>query len=460
VNPPKPALLLVCLLPLACDGAPTVSPPAPPAAAKPALAEHAPAKRAPVAAKPRAERKATGPLNVLFLTVDALRYDVTSPSYPRKLTPNLSRLAEDSVVFENHRSTTSFTAQSVPVMLSGRYASSLYRSGFFFAGYAPANEFFTELLQQKKVRTLGLHSHLYFDRNKGLDQGFDVWEMVSGITFNERTDEHVTSPKTTSRLIELLSSPENTSGQFFAWTHYTDPHHGYVTHPEAPSFGNSERDRYESEVFYTDLWIGKLLDWAEKQSWWKQTAVVVSADHGEAFGEHGMNQHAHELWEELVRVPLIVRVPGIEPRRVAAPHTHVDLAPTFLELMGQEALAGFQGKSLVAELRGESAGSSRTIALELCPDNVQDGRRAIVRGKHKLIRWGSGAGYRQALFDLAADPGEKKDLSKADPELLAEMTRALDETFAKIPSVTPYGGMTLKGAGKANGPRKPELASL
>lgn len=455
------ALVFSCLLALpACERADATAksaesnraPPSAPAAPKPA----ARAKPAPAAAKPARP----GPLSVLLVTVDALRADVVDEHHPRKLTPNLARLAKQSVVFENHRATTSFTAQSVPVLLSGRYASTLFRSGFFFTGYAPANEFFTELLQQRKVRTLGLHSHLYFNRGKGLDQGFDVWETVSGITYNEKTDEHVTSPKTTQRLQELLSDPNNTSGQFFAWTHYMDPHHEYVQHAETPKYGSGERDRYDSEVQYTDQWLGKLFDWAEKQSWWNRTAVIVSADHGEAFGEHGMNQHAHELWEELVRVPLLVRVPGLPGRRVQTPHTHVDIAPTILDLMGYEPLPGFQGRSLMPELSGEAGPAAPAIALELAADNIQDARRAVVRGHHKLIRWGSGRGYKQALFDLSEDPGEKRDLSASDPKLLREMTELMDETFAKLPSVQPYGGMTLKGGGKATGPRKPELASL
>src|SRR5690606_31565762 len=147
------------------------------------------------------------------------------------------------------------------------------------------------------VRTIGLHAHMYFMRGKGLEQGFDVWETVPGITYNEKTDEHVTSEKTTTRLIELLSSQDNTGKQFFAWAHYMDPHHGYVNHEGSPVFGKSERDRYDAEVHHTDRSLGELFAWAKKQAWWDKTAVIVTADHGEAFGEHGMNQHAHELWE-------------------------------------------------------------------------------------------------------------------------------------------------------------------
>ncbi|MCC6903237.1 MAG: sulfatase [Polyangiaceae bacterium] len=411
-------------------------------------------KPAPVVKKTLRPRE---PLNVLLLTVDALRADMPWAGYPRDIAPNLTRFAKQNVVFENHRSVSSFTAQSVPAILSGRPASTLYRSGYFFAGYQDSNEFFPEALSAKGVRTVGVQSHLYFNRGKGLNQGFAIWDMVPGITFNERSDDHITSPKTHELMVKHLSNPENVKGQFFAWTHYTDPHHQWIKHAESPDFGSSERDLYDNEVHYTDQHVGKLLTWAEKQPWWERTAVVISADHGEAFGEHGMMQHAHELYEELVRVPLIVRVPGAEPRRVATPHTHVDLAPTIMELMGQEALTGFTGESLVPEIDGKSA-QPKPVVLELCADNVQPARRAVVSGDWKLIRFGDKAGP-EKLFNLKSDPGEKKDLAKSEPEKLSEMRGLLDSQFAKLPTVTPHGGMKLKGGGVADGPLRPELAA-
>jgi arylsulfatase A-like enzyme len=443
------------------DPKPTASAP-PPAAVKPraaeqktsaATAEKTAARPAERDAKPRSKQ----PLNVLLLTVDALRADMPWTGYGRDIAPNLTRLAKDSVVFENHRSITSFTAQSVPVILSGRYASTLYRSGFFFAGYQESNEFFPEALHDKGIHTIGVQSHLYFNRGKGLNQGFDVWEMVPGITFDERTDKHVTSEKTTELLVKHLGNPENTKGQFFAWTHYTDPHAEYIEHPESPRFGSSDRDRYDNEVHYTDQAIGKLLAWCEKQPWWEKTAVIVSSDHGEAFGEHGMVMHAHELWEELVRVPLIVHVPGARARRIATPHTHLDLAPTIMELMGQEALSGFMGESLVPEIDGKPAPSPKPIVLELTADNVQPARRAVVSGDYKLIRFGDKSGP-EKLYNLKNDPGEHEDLAGKEPGKLAEMRTLLDTSFAKIPSVTPHGGMKLKGGGTADGPMRPELA--
>jgi len=455
-------LLALPFLTFACGhDDPKASPaePAAPAAESKTVAAAATgeAKPAKAAAPTKRRVRIDQPLNVILLTVDAMRADMPWQGYAREIAPNLTALAKKSAVFENHRATTSFTAQSVPAMLSGRPASTLYRSGYFFAGYQGSNEFFPEALQHKGVRTIGIQSHLYFNRGKGIDQGFDVWQMVPGITFNERTDEHVTSEKTNALLMEQLSKPENVKGQFFAWTHYTDPHAEYQKHPESPDFGNSARDRYDNEIHYTDSHIGKFMAWAERQSWWKRTAIIVSADHGEAFGEHGMVQHAHELYEELVRVPLIIHVPGMDPRRIATAHTHIDLAPTIMELMGQEALSGFLGTSLVPEMEGKP-GSEKPVVLELAADNIQPARRAVVSGNWKLIRFGDRRGP-EKLFNLADDPGEQKDLAKAEPDKLSEMRGLLDQTFARIPSVTPHGGMKLKGGSVANGPMRPELAS-
>jgi choline-sulfatase len=252
-----------------------------------------------------ARRAAKPPLNVLLLSVDSLRADMPWAGYPREIAPNLTRLARESAVWTNYRSTSSYTAQSVATLLSGRYTSSLYRSGVFFTAFSPANLFFPELLQERGIRTIGLHAHMYFARNKGLEQGFDVWETVPGIAFDAETDRSVTSQKSSERLMALLSQPENTSGQFFVWAHYMDPHDQYIKHAESPDWGNTNRDRYDSEVFYTDLWLGKFLEFARAQPWWSRTAVIVTGDHGEAFGEHQMYKHAFELWDVLTRVPLI-----------------------------------------------------------------------------------------------------------------------------------------------------------
>ncbi|MEZ4227051.1 MAG: sulfatase [Polyangiaceae bacterium] len=440
----------------AAPAEPAQAPAAEQATAKPTAAVDKTAKHEAAAGK---RRWAPGPLNVIMLTIDALRTDMPWNGYSRPIAPNLTKLASRAVVFDDHRSTTSVTAQSLPTVLSGRFTSSLYRSGYFFAGYPDANEFFPELLQAQGVRTMAVQAHMYFDRGKGLNQGFDVWQMVDGITYNEKTDEHVTSEKTAAAMQDLLSKAENTSGQFFAWTHFMDPHHEYVKHAESPDFGSGSRDVYDNEVHYTDHHLGEFLAFAEKQPWWKRTALIITADHGEAFGEHGRNQHAHELYEELVKVPLLVYAPGLDAAHVKGNHTHLDLAPTILELMGKATPSGMQGRSLVPALRGETM-PEQAATLELAADNVQAPRRAIVDGRYKLIRFGTKAAQGEKLFDLAEDPGEKRDLSREQPEKAAELSRKLDQRFEAVPTVQPFGGMRLKDGSVANGPQKPSVASL
>ncbi len=393
------------------------------------------------------------PLNVLLLTVDSLRADMPWTGYARPIAPNLTKLAAESVVYENHRSVSSYTAQTVATWLTGRYASTLYREGYFFTGYAPANDFITEALQAKGIRTLGVQAHGYFGRAKGLDQGFDSWEVVKGVTFDAQTDKNVTSEKSATRIIELLGDPANTKGQFFLWSHFMDPHDEYKKHAESPDFGKKNRDRYDSEVWYTDFWLGKVLEFCKAQSWWKDTALIVTADHGEAFGEHGMYKHAFEVWDVLTRVPLIVHAPGAAPHRIRELRTHIDIAPTVLDLMGQKPLPGFQGQSLVPEIYGAETPQVREpVLLELAEDSHNPARRAIVAGDYKLIVFGTGQRF---LFDLKSDPGEEKNLAKSHPDKLAEMQALFDKAFAAVPSIEPYGGMKLSSGRIAKGPRGP-----
>jgi choline-sulfatase len=415
-----------------------------PAASAPAPASAAPSSAAPAAPEP--------PRNVLLLTIDSLRADMPWTGYPRPIAPNLTRLAEKSLVYTNAYSISSYTAKSVATLLSGKYPSTLYRDGFFFAKYPAANVMVPEILSERGVRSMGWHAHLYFGRGKGLEQGFAEWELVPGITFDPNTDKHVTSEKMTALGIQLLGKPENTRGQFFAWAHYMDPHDEYVKHKESPDFGKLNRDRYDSEVWYTDFWIEKLLSFAAQQPWWKNTVLIISADHGEAFGEHGMYKHAFELWENLTRVPLIIHGPGVVARRIEQRRSHIDVAPTILELMGAPIPADFAGRSLVPEIRGGAPDDREPILLELTEDSHNPPRRALLLGDLKIIDFGRG---RFELYDVKNDPGELKNLAAERKDDLQRMKQALEQKYAKLAVVAPYGGMKLKEGGTARGPVGP-----
>jgi choline-sulfatase len=422
------------------------------AVSEPSAAAATPSAPAPspvVAAKPR---------NVLFVTIDSLRADMPWNGYDRPIAPHLTALAEKCTTYTNAYSVSSYTAKSVAAFLSGRLPSTLYRSGFFFASYASANHFMAEDLRQNGIATLAWFGHMYFSRAKGLDQGFDEWRTVPGISFDAQTDNHVTSDKMTALGIELLGKPELRTKQFFAWAHYMDPHDQYNRHEEAPKLGNKARDRYDQEVFYTDLWLKKLFDFVEQQPYGPDTYFVISADHGEAFGENGMYKHAFELWEVLTRVPLLVCGPGIKAQRISERRSHLDLVPTFYDLLGQKAPGDLMGKSLVSELTGKEAAQNREpIYLELSEDSHNPPRRAVIQGDYKLI-W-SGPRDKFQLYNLSRDPGETKDLAKEEPDQLKVMTAAYRGLWDKLPMVEPYGNVKLKEGGTARGPTGPEKSN-
>jgi choline-sulfatase len=382
-----------------------------------------------------------GPSNVLLITVDSLRADMPWAGYARPIAPRLAALQARSVSYARAYSTSSYTSKSIPGILTGRYPSELARTGSFFTKYLTPSDFVCTALDAESIPCVGGHAHAYFGKGQsGFESGFRFWKLVPGIAFDYQTDPYVTSDKLTPLAISMLSQPEvsGSKSPFFAWFHYMDPHDEYKTHADSPHFGKRPRDLYDEEVFWTDQWIGKLLDFVEAQPWAARTAIVVTADHGEAFGEHGITRHAHEVWEELVRVPLFIYLPGIAARAVPLARGHVDLAPTFVELLGAKNVPALRGVSLVSELRGDLV-PARDVVIDLPEDEYNERRRALVHGQLKLIAFGKDVRF--ALFDLEADPKEADDLSRKRPELLTDMRERYKAASKRIVESPPKGGI-------------------
>lgn len=446
-------LLAVVLSLAACDDAsgPKPTETAPTATASGDTKKASATATASASAQPEGKRK---PMNVILITIDSLRADMPWAGYEDDIAPNLTKLAKESVVYPRGYTISSFTSKSVGGLLAGQYPSTLYRGPTFFTTYSHANLFFPELLQKDGVRTMAGHAHLYFDRGKNLRQGFDEWRLVDGLKWNAETDESVTSQKMTPLAIEMLSEA-NTKDRFFMWLHYMDPHDKYVQHEEAPSFGRRARDLYDNEVWYTDMWVAKLIDHLEAQPWWKNTVLIVSSDHGEAFGEHDMWKHAFALWEVLTHVPLMFKIPGVEPRQIDARRSHIDLAPTIVDFLGVPPSDTFVGKSMVPELLGEAEPDDREpIMLDLPADSYNPETKAVIKGDFKMIKEPIDK-YR--LYNLAEDPNEKLNLAP-DPKYKEDyerMKKLLDESWAKQKQILPYGNRKLSSGVLADGPMGP-----
>lgn len=396
---------------------------------------------------PQQPAKPSQTFNVLLILIDSMRWDMPWAGYPRPIAPRLSGFAEEWVLYPRSYSLSSYTAKSVVPALAGRYPGEMLRDAYFFTRWKPENVLITEMAQAAGHRTLAGHGHGYFLPGMGTDQGFDDYRLLPGTVLDTTGVHDVNSDRLNRLAKQMLSAPSNVQlkdqKRFFAYYHFLDPHYSYHVHKGHPKFGNKPRDAYDNEVHFTDRWVGDLVDFALSEPWGKDTAIVITADHGEGFGERGRNRHAYDVWESLVRVPLLIRVPGAAPRRIEQPRSHIDLAPTIAELMGIPADPGFRGKSLVGEMFGEPA-EPRPILVDLPRCDLMDRRQAYIEGNLKLIVFGDQKKFE--LFDVIRDVREEHDLGKEDPELLDQMKQKFRNFTAKIPKVPVVGGGPLKHA--------------
>ena len=392
--------------------------------------------------------------NVVFFTVDTLRYDLGFAGYPKPVTRNLDALAAKSTVFERAYSLSSYTAKSMGSMMIGRYPSETLRDYEHFTTYYTNNVFVAERARDAGVFTFAGHCHYYFRWNTGYAQGFDGWDTSAIPQGMGDNDSSITSDRLSDLALRMLARPENVTPaatgegprRFFAWFHYFDPHAQYVRHAGAPAFasmpgGTDGRAVYDEEVWFTDKHIGRVLDYIASQPWGADTAIILTADHGEAFGDHGVKTHGHELYEPLVRVPLILYVPGMPARKVSIKRSAIDIAPTIVDLVGAKAGPDLRGASLLRDVRAAAGAplDERDIYLDMPQGPYNDVRRAIITGPSpgmKLMHFG---GKRYELYDLAKDEAELKDLSR-EPETLAPVMTRLQELRGGLEEVSVGGG--------------------
>ena len=377
-------------------------------------------------------------MNVVLISIDTLRQGEGAGS-ARPVTPNLDRLSHDSVVFERAYSLASYTAKSVGPFLIGKYSSETHRDWNHFNRFTKQDTFVAQRLQEGGVHTVSVQGYWYFFANTGLERGFDlINKSAAPALVTVDGDSTTNADKVSDAAIAELGKPELLQQPFFMWMHYVDPHSEYVPHAGF-DFGTSSRQRYQGEVAFVDHHVGRVLDALEKSLFYDRTAIIVTSDHGEAFAEHGMIRHGFELWEELVRVPLIVRVPGVAARRLQARRSAIDLAPTILDLSGVAPPAPspkdfLSGSSLVPDLLGPGEPAERPVFIDMAAGPNNADRQALIIGDKKLVASG---GRPLSLYDLAADPGETKDLlddpAQAEPMIakFKAFRRGLREVYVK-----------------------------
>jgi arylsulfatase A-like enzyme len=376
-------------------------------------------------------------LSFLIITVDALRPDLGYTGYPRDISPHIDKLAEQSTIYERAYAISTYTGYCLPPMMASRYPSEMPRTSRHELRYLGQNMLLAERMKQAGFRTAGAASHFLFAPELGWIDGFERF-LRTPAEGDAPPGSHIdlfhTSRGLADAMIGLFNDQEIVKGRFFLWVHFLDPHKQYLKHPKFSRFGNTQRDLYDGEVAFTDYHIGRVLDALDATGLAGRTVVLLTGDHGEAFGEHGAYFHGKEVWDEVVRVPLLIRVPGGVSHRIARRVSHVDVAPTVLELAGIPADPDARGQSLAPEIFGSEL-PERPILIDQPRNPYYEPKRAYIDGGMKLHHLFDSNTYR--LYDIEHDPRETEDLAPEDPAKLKRIRRAYAQFTSQIVEIEP-----------------------
>ncbi len=373
---------------------------------------------------PRAQPTPTPPAararNLVLIVVDTLRADhLGAYGYARPTSPRIDAFARESALFERAYSHSPWTMPSVASAFTA-----LEPKDHGIADWKqPLDErhlTLAEVLRARGYRTEGYVSHGVLSRLYQFDQGFDVYD--ASVIEGRLPRDVSTAREVTDLALGALARP--LPEPFLLWVHYFDPHDAYLKHP-GHDFGERPIDRYDSEIAYTDVQIGRLLDALAARGLAERTAVALLSDHGEGFGAHRHLQHTVTLFEELIRIAFVLRVPGVPPQRVRDVVRASDLAPTLLQLVGLTPPEEFKG--LPIELRD---GRFRAVPARVVVAETQRfaDLRALRAGRFKLIQ--DRASGRARLYDLEVDPDEQHNLARQRPDVVARLRELLDAHYA------------------------------
>jgi arylsulfatase A-like enzyme len=392
-----------------------------------------------------------GPLrpakNVVVVLIDTQRADRTQPYAPetRVRTPTLLALAAQGAVFEAAQAPENWTKPSTASVLTGLWPMT-HQAKTDAARVPERAVLVSETFKEAGFATGSFIANGFVSANFGFAQG---WDHYTNYIRQNKSTEAENVYREAAAWIEAHKNE-----RFFAYIHTIDPHvpydppadllalyddrtdyRGQVTprgtpdllekakrNPPAVVFDASDLRRlealYDGEVTYHDREFGKFLERLSQLGLAEDTLVVVTADHGEEFRDHGSYGHGHSLYQEMVHVPLMFRLPGRIEAGIRLPQTvsTVDIVPTILELTGVRANPEVEGRSLVPLLRG-----APREGPEVAFSDMLDDRRSIRAGRWKLIL----RGMNPTLFDLETDPKEQRDLPLTARPIAARYLRIL-----------------------------------
>jgi arylsulfatase A-like enzyme len=405
------------------------------------------------------------PKRIVLITVDTLRADALSAyrsNAPR--TAAIDRLADDGMVFEHAVAPAPWTLPSLTSILTGLSPEAHQATGFTSRVSASITTLAESLSAHGYYTTAIVHNDLLNPMN-GLSQGFaeytSLYEQWFANALGMRTLQTLApawfppaswpSNDDQTRLVEKWLA-SNRDRNFFLWVHYFDPHAPYappreyrVAEPLAtigPSFEGQKtaaqgffvpsvpereaiRSLYDGEVRYVDANIGRVVATLQQLRLYDDALIVFTSDHGEEFWEHGRVGHGHSVYDELLRVPLIVKLPGAAERgRTAAAVSTASVTPTILDVSGIRYDAGNVSAPSLRPLIDPAAGIYQPQPVVSGAQIIFDRREAVLFDGFKYIV--STVDGHEELFDLQADPGERHSMAHSAPERLAQAHRLLE----------------------------------
>jgi membrane-anchored protein YejM (alkaline phosphatase superfamily) len=354
---------------------------------------------------------------VVLLTIEATRSDVLEGAHDDEL-PELVKLRDRGAYFPRSVAAGSQTSVSLTTLFTGRYFSQLYWAmygrgamRFPYAAEDPSPRF-PELLRSGGVTTADYLGLIFLSSPFGITRGF-------GEEFCAVQDRrHAGVAEVLNPLLRRLGRVGREP--FFAYTHVMEPHEPY---DRGKLKTGSAYDRYVSEVGVVDEWVGRISRLLRLR-FPKRGYLIVTGDHGEAFGEHGTQFHSKTLYEELVRVPLVISGPGIVGRRYSELVGHVDLGPTILELFHRPVPPDDMGQSLLPLVLGQEEHLRRPLIAEGRLRHAlfrPDGLKVIDDPRLGTVE----------VYDLRTDPGETLNLFDLDRKRVEPAVAELRAFFAR-----------------------------
>ncbi|MCH7799707.1 MAG: sulfatase-like hydrolase/transferase [Planctomycetes bacterium] len=350
--------------------------------------------------------------NVLLVTLDTTRADrLGCYGFEDAATPVLDGLARRGVIFSHALTVAPLTLPSHASILTGRYPFHHGARNNTMSRLDDDAVSIAELLADRGYRTAAMVSAFVLDSHVGLDQGFAEYDDTMGSTTRQigqmierRGDD------TTDRAVRWLQ--RDTGEPFFLWVHYFDPHQPY----EAPDpFAGRHEHPYDAEIAFTDMQVGRLLEAVEQTGQTSRTLVIVVGDHGQSLGQHDELTHGMLLYDSSMRVPLIVHCGDrLTGHHVERPVSLVDIMPTMLGLLGVPVPRDVDGIDLCRAIPGD-----RPIIMETVAPLTAYGWSpllAVRAGDHKYIY-----GPAPELYDINADPDERRDTAHSDAEMVASL---------------------------------------